>query len=90
MDIDATNSIIPNLDSTPNAARRTPQPRTASTDPVDADLGSDYSSVISRALQSDEIDLQAVEQAASLLASGRLDTPQNAQSAAENLLKFGI
>ena len=90
MDIDTTNNIILNLDSAINPSTRPPAEKPKTADPADTELGSDYSEVITRALESAEIDQNAIAQAKALLESDQLDTPENAQSAAQNLLKFGI
>ncbi len=90
MDINITNNIISNLGSNLSPARRPAGESKAETSPVNADLRSDYDAIIARAIESEEINIQAVERAKSLLEAGQLDTPQNIQSTAENLLKFGI
>lgn len=61
-------------------------------DAVDAALRVAHSQTIERALALDleEIDLQAIAQARHDLQSGRLDTAQNARTAAQNILEFGV
>jgi hypothetical protein len=47
-------------------------------------------SLVRQALTAPEVDLQAVEEARSLLQSGQLDTPAAVQRAARNLLDIGL
>ena len=90
MDINITNNIISNLGPSRNPACTTAGENKAENCPVDANLRSDYDAIIAKAIESEEINLNAVEQAKILLQSGQLDTPKNIESTAENLLKFGI
>lgn len=90
MDINITNNIISNLGPNLNPARTPAGDSKTETSPANADLRSDYASIIARAIESEEIDLKAIEQAKILLESGQLDTQKNIESTAENLLKFGI
>jgi phage tail tape-measure protein len=61
-----------------------------STDAADATLRSQYASTIRKALESDQSDAQAVQQAREALISAQLDTYENIEQTAENILKFGI
>ncbi len=56
----------------------------------DAMLQVNFADMVNQALRTSEIDANAVEKARELIQSGRLTTPENIQSAAENLLDFGI
>jgi len=56
----------------------------------DATVRSEYASVINKSLETDEIDLMAVQEAQKALESGQLDTPEAAKAAAEDILKYGI
>lgn len=60
------------------------------TEPVEASVGSEYSGLIARCLETSEIDHQAVVQAKVALANGELNTRQAAEHAAKNILNFGI
>lgn len=68
--------------SDPVAARRT--------NDADAALHVSFDDLISKAKDPDPTEATAVEEARQLLLSGQLTSPQNIQSAAENILKFGI
>jgi hypothetical protein len=63
---------------------------TGSTDAADATLRSQYASTIRKALESDQSDVQAVQQAKDALITAQLDTYENIEQTAENILKFGI
>jgi hypothetical protein len=65
-------------------------PKTLPDNGLDASLQVDYASLIDKASQINQTDTNAVQQAKELLASGRLESPQNFQEAAENIIKFGI
>ncbi len=57
---------------------------------VDASLQVSYDSLIEKAKQIPQEDAAAVERARELLLSGQLESPENIQEAAENIIKFGI
>jgi len=91
MPIDITNNIIfdaggsgldpskkPDLDKTPQA------------DAADSTLRTEYEPFIRKAVELEDTDSQAVAEAKEALESGQLDTPDAAQSAAENILETGI
>lgn len=59
-------------------------------DNLDATLQVNFADMVNQALQASEADTDAVETAKELIQSGRLTTPENIRSAAENILKFGI
>ena len=56
----------------------------------DASLQVDYAAFIDAATQTPQTDAEAVRQAEELLASGQLESSQNVQGAAENIVEFGI
>ena len=91
MNIDpaVNNVLLNNAESLVEPNKKADTDNTASK-AVDSTLSSEYSSVIARAIESDQVDLESVEKARQDLESGLLDTPQNADQAAENILKFGI
>ncbi len=69
------------------------QPDSAKNPPennADASLEVDYESLIEKAIQVPQTDVNAVQQAQELLLSGQLDSPENIRTAAENIIKFGI
>ncbi len=63
---------------------------TGSTDAADATLRAEYASTIRKALESEQSDAQAVQQAREALISAQLDTYENIEQTAENILKFGM
>lgn len=56
----------------------------------DVSLKVEYASLIDKAAQIQQTDTNTLQQAKELLASGRLESPQNFQEAAENIIKFDI
>jgi hypothetical protein len=56
----------------------------------DATLQVNFADMVNRAMQAAQTDADAVTKAKELLQSGRLITPENIRSAAENILTFGI
>ena len=60
------------------------------TDLASDSLQVDCESLIEKAAQPPQEDGDAVQRAQQLLLSGRLDSPQNIQAAAEKIVKFGI
>lgn len=65
-------------------------PRAPSNNDPDASLQVDYASFIDEATQIPHTDANAVQRARELLLSGQLESPENIQAAAENIIKFGI
>ncbi len=57
---------------------------------VDASIQVDYASFIDRAMQTPQTDSRAVQKARELLLSGELESPENIQQAAENIVNFDI
>jgi hypothetical protein len=69
----------------------TPDPvNTRQTNQADAALHVSFGDLISQAKNSAEADAAAVEEARQLLVSGQLTSLENVQSAAQNILSFGI
>lgn len=69
----------------------TPDPvNTHRTSQADASMQVSFENLINQAKNSAEADAIAVEEARQLLASGQLTSPENVQSAARNILNFGI
>lgn len=56
----------------------------------DASLQVSFDSLIEQAKQAPAEDGSAVARAKALIASGQLDTPENIQQAAQNILKYGF
>ena len=57
---------------------------------ADASLQVSYDAVIEQARQMPASDVDAVERARQLLASGQLDSPENIRKAAENIATYGV
>ena len=62
----------------------------ASNNDADVSLQVDYASFIDKAAQIQQTDTKAVQRAQELLLSGQLESPENIQAAAENIVDFGI
>ena len=93
MQIDTSNNIVFNSpDSTQSTQSTTKKPDTTKTQPptADAELTTQFDTVVQKAVQTDKTDDQAVIKAANDLKNGTLDTTQQALSAAQNILKSGI
>ncbi len=82
------NHVTQMLGLTP-PARNDAASQSSGSDP-DATLQVDFADMVSRAMQTAQADADAVTKAKDLLQSGRLLTPENIRSAAENILMFGI
>jgi len=65
-------------------------PRIPENNEVDASLQVSYDSLIEKAMQIPQTDTKAVQQAQELLLSGQLESPENIQAAAQNIINFGI
>ncbi len=89
--IDMINNITPN---TPGSglepSRKTDPAGPEPTDTSDAAVRSEYASIINKSLETDEIDLEAVQKAQEALDAGLLDTTESAKDAADNILRYGI
>lgn len=59
-------------------------------DDADASLQVDYASLIDKAVHIQQTDAEAVQRAQELLSTGQLESPENIQAAAENIVEFGI
>jgi hypothetical protein len=57
---------------------------------IDASLQVDYASLIDKAVNAQQSDVEPVRRAKELLLSGKLDSPENIRAAAENIITFGI
>jgi hypothetical protein len=74
-------------------ANASPHPDAANkpaADESDATFQVNFADLINQAIQPSETEKDAVQKARELLQSGRLTTPQNIQSAAENIVTFGV
>ena len=56
----------------------------------DASLQISFNNLIEQAAKAPDQDDSAVARAKALIASGQLDTPENIEKAAHNILKYGI
>ncbi len=59
-------------------------------EPLDASLQIDYDALINQAASIQESDQTAFDAAKEMLESGKLLSPENINSAAENIVAFGI
>ncbi len=69
------------------------QPKSARAIPdndADVSVQVNYASLIDKAVQEPEGEAQRVQQARELLLSGQLESPENIQDAAENIVKYGV
>ena len=57
---------------------------------IDASLQINYDSLIEKAMETTSDDTNIVLNAQKLLSTGRLESPENIQQAAENIINFGI
>ena len=73
------------------SSRDAQQRKIAPADAIISELGDEFASVVRRSLQQYQVDSsEKIQQAKQAIAEGRLDTPEAIESAAENLLSFGI
>jgi len=76
---------------TAKSAQDAQQRKIAPADAIINELGDEFTSVIRRSLGQYQVDSsEKIQQAKQAIAEGRLDTPEAIESAAENLLLFGI
>lgn len=54
------------------------------------EISGEMENLIKKVASNEQNDIDAVKQARELLLSGQLETPENIQQAAENMLDFGI
>lgn len=57
---------------------------------LDVAINRDYSSLIEMAIKSPQTDEKIIEKARESILSGEIDSPQNIQDAAENIILYGI
>jgi hypothetical protein len=57
---------------------------------VDISLEVNYASLIERATQTQQADAEAVRRARELLRCGQLESLENIEAAAENIVQFGV
>jgi len=89
--IDMINNIALNTSGSGLEAPKKSEPAPKEpVDTADTTVKSDYASVIDRALEQEEIDIQAVKKAQQDIENGQLDTPENITATAEYILKYGI
>ena len=79
---------IPELPAKPTTPQLESNETTSSTD--DATLEVNYDSLIKKALESTESDATEVEKAKELIASGELESIDNIQGAAKDIIEFGV
>ena len=78
-------------DIMPRPAQRNGQEaRSASGASTDATLQIQYAPLVAEAIRTSEPSGEAVQRAKALLACGQLDTVENIQRAAQNLLDYGV
>ena len=83
-----TNQIKDVLEKSP--FQQSEPAKSPSSDNIDASLQITYDSLIEQAIQTQQTDDEAVQQAEELLASGQLESPENIMAAAENIIDLGI
>lgn len=83
------NNQIPDI-LKESSSKQPVAPKVPENNQVDASLQVNYDSLIEKAKQTTQEDVNAVQQARQLLLSGELKSPENIQAAAENIVKFGI
>ena len=76
---------------TTKSSQEAQQRKIASADAIVNELGDEFASVIRRSLQQYQVDSsEKIQRAKQAIAEGLLDIPEAIESAAENLLSFGI
>jgi hypothetical protein len=83
-----TNGIQDFLEKPASVQSNPVRPR--SKDDGDASLRISYASLIDEAMQSQEADKAAISRAQELVQSGELESRQNTEAAAGNILGFGV
>ncbi len=73
-----------------SSAQQSGPAKTTADNQEDASLQVDYDSLIEKAKQTASTDPNALQQARDLLLSGQLESPENIQEVAENIIKYGI
>ena len=64
--------------------------KTLTDNEIDASLQINYDSLIEKAMETTSDDANVVQNAQKLLSTGQLESPENIQQAAENIINFGI
>jgi hypothetical protein len=73
------------------SSSKQPQPAKApSESSADVSIHVEYASLINKAMQIQQSDIEAIQKAQKLLLSGLLESPQNIRAAAENIVELGI
>ena len=88
--INIPNSIVFNPSEGDFGPARQISREQTTTENVDATLGADYTSAINRAITVEDSQTKAVEEAQKAIADNSLDSRENVEDAARNILKFGI
>ncbi len=88
--IDIPNSIVFNLGEGDFGPTRQISREQNTTENTGAALGADYMSAINRAMEIEDTQLKAVEEAQKAIADNSVNTRENSTDAARNILKFGI
>ena len=60
------------------------------TDDSDATLQVNFADLINQAAEASDTDADAVQKAREMIASGRLTSPENLRSVAEDIVSFGV
>jgi len=84
------NNQISDIFSKDLPARQAGAAEASSQSRADASLQVSYDAVIEKAQQAPASDVDAVEKARQLLASGDLDSPENIRKAAQNIAQYGV
>ena len=88
--VNTPNNIVFNpADGDPGPSRQVTQQRNIAEN-IDTALGEDYTAAVKAALQLEDANTAAVEEAKKAVLGNALDTPTNIADAARNILKFGI
>jgi hypothetical protein len=83
------NNQIQNILENTNSTQPNPVAKASDADLNDS-LQVNYSELIEKAAQQQEIDETAIARAQELIASGQLESAENFNLAAENIINFGI
>ncbi len=89
--IDIINNIALNTSGNGlDAAKQSDSDKGELVDTSDPTVKAQFASIIEKALQTEKVNLKAIEEAQNELDAGLLDTPQAITAAAQNILKYGI
>ena len=83
-----TNQIQSFLEKTPSRIKKNVAAFAGNDAEVSVQV--DYASLIESAIKVPQTDSKAIEQAKKLLLSGQLESPENIQQAADNIINSGI